>query len=521
MSRSRIEGLIASFPKLIGASDQHTYVETDAVRYVYQPLDNLFMVLVTTKNSNILQDIDTLHLFARVVSEYCRSNDEREIAKHAFDLVLVFDEVISLGYRENINLAQIRTISVMESHEERVQAEIEKNKEKEAKEELKRKARMIDQQKRESAKRGFSGGMPGSGGYGGFGAGGGSGFSGNSFSSGGVGGGAGSGFGPSSGAGSFGQSQAPAAPSANSFGKLAAPASGSPMALGRGLQLGGGQRQNNLLATITADEGIQAPAAPAGLGTASNTSPAAAVASAREESVHIAVEEKISVTTSRDGSLQALEINGSMMLKINDPSTARVRLAVSHLNDPNVRFTTHPNIDKALWASESVIALRDPSRPFPVGQAIGILRWKVSTRSESLAPLLINCWPSPTGAGACDVNIEYELQNTALELHNVEITIPYPGGTPPTVGDIEGHYKIDRQKRAIQWSLPLIDASNASGMLEFNVQSEDVDGFYPIQIQFSSSRLLNPIQARGAEDKHRGPPFSIDQTLKADIYQVV
>lgn len=87
------------------------------------------MVLVTNKNSNILQDIDTLHMFARVVSEHCRSNDEREISKHAFELLSIFDEIIALGYRENVTLQQIRTIIEMESHEEKVQAEIERVKE--------------------------------------------------------------------------------------------------------------------------------------------------------------------------------------------------------------------------------------------------------------------------------------------------------------------------------------------------------------------------------------------------------
>ena len=39
MSRIRIEGLLAAFPKLVGSGKQHTYVETDNVRYVYQPME--------------------------------------------------------------------------------------------------------------------------------------------------------------------------------------------------------------------------------------------------------------------------------------------------------------------------------------------------------------------------------------------------------------------------------------------------------------------------------------------------
>lgn len=121
MPRSRIEALLASFPKLADSGTQHTIVEQDNVRFVYQPLDELYMVLITNRQSNILQDIDSLHLFAQVVSSTCKTLDEREIVRNAYELLSAFDELVTLGYRENLTISQIRTFLEMESHEERIQ----------------------------------------------------------------------------------------------------------------------------------------------------------------------------------------------------------------------------------------------------------------------------------------------------------------------------------------------------------------------------------------------------------------
>ncbi len=70
MSRIRIEGLLAAFPKLVGSGKQHTYVETENVRYVYQPMENLFLLLVTNKQSNILEDLETLRLISKLVCAF-------------------------------------------------------------------------------------------------------------------------------------------------------------------------------------------------------------------------------------------------------------------------------------------------------------------------------------------------------------------------------------------------------------------------------------------------------------------
>eukprot|EP00158_Paraphelidium_tribonemae_P001905 Partr_v1_DN24937_c1_g1_i1_m45467 putative The coatomer is a cytosolic protein complex that binds to dilysine motifs and reversibly associates with Golgi non- clathrin-coated vesicles, which further mediate biosynthetic protein transport from the ER, via the Golgi up to the trans Golgi network. Coatomer complex is required for budding from Golgi membranes, and is essential for the retrograde Golgi-to-ER transport of dilysine-tagged proteins len=153
MAKSRIEGLLASFPKLISVGHQHTFVETDSVRFIYQPLDDLYLVLITNKSSNILQDIDTLHLFARTVSEFCRNLKESEIVDKAFELLIAFDEIVSLGYREMVTVAEIRTNSEMESHEEKVQEMLQKSKERDALEAAKLKAKQLEVQRKENAKR--------------------------------------------------------------------------------------------------------------------------------------------------------------------------------------------------------------------------------------------------------------------------------------------------------------------------------------------------------------------------------
>ena len=80
------------------------------------------MVLITNRQSNILQDIDSLHLFVQVVNSICKGGlDEREILKNAYELLSAFDEIVTLGFRENLSIGQIKTFLEMESHEERIQ----------------------------------------------------------------------------------------------------------------------------------------------------------------------------------------------------------------------------------------------------------------------------------------------------------------------------------------------------------------------------------------------------------------
>lgn len=91
-------------------------------------------------------------------------------------MIFAFDEIVALGYRESVNLAQIKTFVEMDSHEEKVYLAVRQTQEREAKQKMREKAKELQRQRLESSKRGVSMGRSNfgsgsSGGSGGFGSG--------------------------------------------------------------------------------------------------------------------------------------------------------------------------------------------------------------------------------------------------------------------------------------------------------------------------------------------------------------
>ncbi len=157
VSKEEIEGLLTGFGKMIDSckKSEANYMETHACRYLYQPLseNQIFLVLVTTKHSNVLEDLDTLRLLYRVTADVVPSGSaETAYQSKAFDLVFAFDEVVTFGRREAATLAQVKAGLEMDSHEERLHLLIEKSKENEAKEIAKRKQAEFARIKSEQAK---------------------------------------------------------------------------------------------------------------------------------------------------------------------------------------------------------------------------------------------------------------------------------------------------------------------------------------------------------------------------------
>lgn len=549
MSRIRIEGLLMAFPKLINTNQQHTYVETNNVRYIYQPVETLYVLLITTKNSNIVEDLDTLRLLCRVLSEYAPKYgivDEDSIVKSTFDIVYAFDEVIDWGgLRENVNLQQIATLTEMYSKEECVVKMVRETKIAEAKEERKRREAEIRRQRNEGKDRfsilgneigkilqaggmgaiakdlGFTGTGSKTSVSASYAASGGISFDSYSQQSMGIGGAMGGGLGINAANVSMGMG-IDRVPTSSSYSRnsVLPPVSGT--AAKKGMSLGKFRKQDVLLDSLRAEgEVVDAPVSRRKGAPSVATSAAQFIPPSR--GVHLITTEKISLSVSRDGGIQSMEVKGDLLLRISDASKAAIFINVStgDAEANGIQFRTHPNVDRTLFSSKGLIGFKDSTKPFPVGNALGVLRWQLVTKDEKKSPLIINCWPSDNGAESV-VNIEYEL-GANKELRDVNISVPIGSGSQPTVSHCDGEFVYSARTQICQWRLPLIDETNSQGSLEFSTALANSNSFFPITVSFSSKYTYAPVTISRVTLSGTGEniDFAHESLLVSEIFAIV
>eukprot|EP01084_Bolivina_argentea_P017814 33234_1 len=135
MSRIRIEGLLWAFPKLINSDcrkhkEEYTFIEANNIRYLFQKMDNVYLLLLTNNQSNILQDFETLKTIKTITPTFCGGFGNKYLQSNKIiDLIPVLDEIISpMGYKQNINHEQIKEYIEMNSLSEKTYESIQEQK---------------------------------------------------------------------------------------------------------------------------------------------------------------------------------------------------------------------------------------------------------------------------------------------------------------------------------------------------------------------------------------------------------
>jgi hypothetical protein len=453
MTRLRIEGLLSAFPKLLDSGRDHTFIETETVRYVYQPMEGLYLLLVTNRSSNILEDLETLRLLAKVVQDCCQIQVNEEIVlKNAFDIVFAFDEVVSFGHRESVTLSQIKTYTEMDSHEEKLHQMIEQSKINEAREMAKKKqmelAKLRAAQPKESST-GFGGGSGGGGGGG-----------------------------PSISSSTFQESMS-TTPSvadmpptwASSMADDNGPAPLKPTAPKRGMMLGK-KKPGDVFAGL----GMSEPA-PAAEAAAQQADPVDAPEPAKfnplADPVKVDIDEQIKAKLEVEGGLTGeVECVGDFKVTVLDTSKADLVCFKLAPQDQSFKYKVHPNMNKASHA-QNILEVRDASKAYKANMEAPLLKWRLTSSNEDFLPITLSCWPSQTAEGTTIV-LEYELTATDVCLEDVHITFPCPPSGRPCIVSVEpGEAVYDAGNQQVHWAIPSMDkGEGTTGTLEFTAAAD-------------------------------------------------
>ncbi|CCE82649.1 Piso0_002384 [Millerozyma farinosa CBS 7064] len=524
VTKDRIAELLANFPSLISNSEsQHTTVEDDSVRYVYQPLEEFYIVLITNKSSNILQDIQTLHLFASTVSNILRSIDEREIFDNAFEIISAFDEVINLGYKENLTLSQVQTFLEMDSHEEKIQDIIERNKELEAAEERRRRAKEI--QRKELARRNMEQAAPL----------------------------ARSAWTESDSFSSYSAPKTVYEPASIATQQPPKPSLGAkPISSKGGLQLGkkaskGGESHQPLLGQPASEINLTNNVQPQfnhplpSSRESRSATPTQSLPKVENNGILVTVNEKISAELTREGSVVSSEVKGDLQLRINNPDLAHSKILLKTGGKlSGVQYKTHPNIDRNSFNEQSVIVLKDKGKPFPSNDnSLGVVRWRVVGKSDetTLIPLLITAWVNITDGNA-EVTLEYEVISDFIEankssssLDDVKILVPV-ASEEVELRDESGNISYDVTASGVIFSLSSIPFDDPQGSFEFSIPVPDENYLFPLRLQFEINKTdanesdisigkVSVIDVVTNNDDEESLPFDFHSNISSEDYTVV
>ena len=149
ITRMELEEYIVQFSRGVDSCKEITHFESDKVRYIFIPIESLYLILITTKNSNIIEDTEILKIIYRLIQDLCGTINSESIVNNAFEIMLGIDDIVSLGYRNSVNLGQIKQYLQMESIEEQEFKRKKREQEEKVKKELAEKGREFDKQRRE------------------------------------------------------------------------------------------------------------------------------------------------------------------------------------------------------------------------------------------------------------------------------------------------------------------------------------------------------------------------------------
>ena len=150
MSRMELEEHAINFTRNIETCKENNAFESEKTRYIFIPIEHLYFVLLTDKDSNLIEDIEITKIIYRLIQDICGSISESTVVENCFDLIMGIDDIVTLGYRDAVSIAQIKQFLLMDSQDEKEFRKIQEQKENIVKKQMKEKAKEFEKMRREN-----------------------------------------------------------------------------------------------------------------------------------------------------------------------------------------------------------------------------------------------------------------------------------------------------------------------------------------------------------------------------------
>ena len=462
ISKTQITNHLSVFPKLLTENSQ-SYVESSTIRFVYQKIEQLYFILITTKDSNILEDLSLLNLLIELTREIISQITEQNVLEHALNLILAYDECVFDGYRQSVSVNDVINFLLMESKEEdEYNADLNRKMDR-AKDDLDKKVKEIEKQKKEAKK------------YGGY-----------SSSS--------VGFTPSvsskssygstaSGSYTISEEELNAMAGESYYEKPKERVPRPPPA--KGLTLGKKSKARDKAQQMILEEGLS----PSDRIRKNTTQDEPVV----EEPIItkgllLQFNEIVNIKMSRNGGVDEFSVKGN--LTVQGPQGGKFALRVNQRQE-KLKLRVAGGVSQNTFDGDKYLVFENRKQKDPSY----LLQWMLSSKNDRDVPININCWGvTDTGKGST-FSLEVELKNENMNLGEIDIMIPVINPREVQVSDISGTIEAHERDNILKWTTSPISKDNPSASLEFSVPVRTPeDNFYPINVSFTSESNLGFVE---------------------------
>lgn len=439
LARTKVEGLYATFLRLVG-SNPYTSFEAESVRFVYRLLEDVYVVLITTLSSNIIEDQEIMNAIIACIQQKMTITS-KTMTQGMYEVLFIIDEFIQWGHAEKLTVQQARTNLSMKSRDEELYlhqlelkkqeaARIAKQKEEEIREEkeLREKLEMMQRMQNNSMFTDMKRQMN-------------------------------DGYSPLQ---DYHTGTTETTPSQQQPIQQKKTVKKTTKQVTKGLQLGKKKTTEAFIEEIKKEEHIEEEEERKPI---EQTKQSIQRTQPKEKklmltSCIVKVIEDSHIIYNTESSTVSLTINGSLAI-----ATAEGILPEIHLGPVGIvaKAQMNPAIDSKAF-SERIVKVKE-GKKFAVNTPATYIKWNYKSTDYEL-PITFTCWPAESDTGVT-LSLSYECNQS---LKNVSLSIPKIGNV--MINTIENGTLEENE--TIQWILGNVD-EGSSGSLEIEIEGNDLD----------------------------------------------